>query len=163
AVAPAGAAAGDEQGQLYGAVGDDLLAFETATGKPVWTLNGTTSSVFGTPLPAGTLLHTTNRNQEVGAVERATGKLLWRRSTEVPLGGNAPALTLSGGGKTLLAADASQVTAFAAADGRRLWKFQDIGAQDPKGATVSAPYRVLAAKKTAVVQRERAFYAFPVE
>ncbi|MFE4213142.1 PQQ-binding-like beta-propeller repeat protein [Streptomyces sp. NPDC056844] len=163
AVAPAGAAAGDEQGQLYGAVGDDLLAFETATGKPVWTLNGTASSVFGTPLPAGTLLHTTNRNQEVGAVERATGKLLWRRSTEVPLGGNAPALTLSGGGKTLLAADASQVTAFAAADGRRLWKFQDIGAQDPKGATVSAPYRVLAAGKTAVVQRERAFYAFPVK
>ncbi|MFJ8860073.1 PQQ-binding-like beta-propeller repeat protein [Streptomyces sp. NPDC102451] len=162
-VAPEGAAAGDEEGQLYGAVGDDLQAFETGTGKPVWTLNGTDSSVFGTPLPAGTLLHTTNRNQEVGAVERATGKLLWRRSTEVPLGGGAPALTLSGGGKTLLAADASQVTAFAAADGRRLWKFQDIGAQDPKGATVSASYRVLATGKTAVVQRERAFYAFPVE
>ncbi|WP_203182443.1 PQQ-binding-like beta-propeller repeat protein [Streptomyces pratensis] len=161
-VAPAGAAAGDRQGLLYGAAGDDLQAFETATGKPLWTLNGTASSVFGTPVPAGTLLHTTNRNQEVGAVERATGKLLWRRSTEVPLGGDAPELTLSGGGKTLLAADASQVTAFAAADGRRLWKFQDIGAQDPKGATVSAPYRVLSAGKTAVVQRERAFYAFPV-
>ncbi|MFD9504006.1 PQQ-binding-like beta-propeller repeat protein [Streptomyces sp. NPDC060035] len=163
ALAPAGAALGDEEGQLYGAVGDDLQAFETATGKPVWTLNGTAASVFGTPVLAGKLLHTTNRNQEVGAVERATGKLLWRRSTEVPLGGNAPALTLSSGTKTLLAADASQVTAFAAADGRRLWKFQDIGAQDPKGATVSAPYRVLAAGKTAVVQRDRAFYAFPVE
>ncbi|MFJ8748169.1 PQQ-binding-like beta-propeller repeat protein [Streptomyces sp. NPDC102441] len=162
-VAPDGGATGGEEGQLYGAVGDDLQAFETGTGKPVWTLNGTESSVFGTPLPAGPLLHTTNRNQEVGAVERKTGKLLWRRSTEVPPGGGAPALTLSGGGKTLLAADASQVTAFAAADGRRLWKFQDIGAQDPKGATVSAPYKVLAAGKTAVVQRERAFYAFPVE
>lgn len=162
ALAPAGAALGDEEGQLYGAVGDDLQAFEMATAKPVWTLNGTASSVFGTPVPAGKLLHTTNRNQEVGAVDRATGKLLWRRSTEVPLGGNAPALTLSGGG-TLLAADASQVTAFAAADGRRLWKFQDIGAQDPKGATVSAPYRVLAAGRTAVVQRGGVFYAFPVE
>lgn len=163
ALAPAGAALGDEEGQLYGAVGDDLQAFELATGKPVWTLNGTAASVFGTPVPAGKLLHTTNRNQEVGAVDRATGKLLWRRSTEVPLGGNAPALTLSSGAKTLLAADASQVTAFAAADGRRLWKFQDIGAQDPKGATVSAPYRVLAAGKTAVVQRGGVFYAFPVE
>lgn len=162
-VAPAGATAGDEEGKLYGAVGDDLQAFDTGTGKPVWTLNGTAASVFGTPVPAGKLLHTTNRNQEVGAVERATGKLLWRRSTEVPPGGDAPALTLCGGGRTLLAADASQVTAFAAADGRRLWKFQDIGVQDPKGATVSAPYRVLAAGKTAVVQRERAFYAFPVE
>ncbi|MEU8707206.1 PQQ-binding-like beta-propeller repeat protein [Streptomyces sp. NPDC048565] len=163
AVAPQGAAAGDAEGQLYGAVGDDLQAFETASGKPVWTLNGTESSVFGTPLPAGARLHTTNRNQEVGAVERASGKPLWRRSTEVPPGGGAPALTLSSGGKTLLAADASQVTAFAAADGRRLWKFQDIGAQDPKGATVNAPYRVLATVKTAVVQRERAFYAFPAE
>jgi hypothetical protein len=57
----------------------------------------------------------------------------------------------------------SQVTAFAAADGRRLWKFQDIGAQDPEGAKVSAPYRVLAAGSTVVVQRERAFYAFPVK
>ncbi|MET7366970.1 PQQ-binding-like beta-propeller repeat protein [Streptomyces sp. NPDC005566] len=163
ALTPAGAVVGDEEGRLYGGVGDDLQAFETATAKPVWTLNGTAASVFGTPVPAGKLLHTTNRNQEVGAVDRATGKLLWRRSTEVPLGGNAPALTLSGGAKTLLAADVSQVTAFAAADGRRLWKFQDIGAQDPEGATVSAPYRVLAAGKTAVVQRGGVFYAFPVE
>ncbi|MFE4450765.1 PQQ-binding-like beta-propeller repeat protein [Streptomyces sp. NPDC056796] len=161
-VAPAAAAAGDQEGRLYGAVGGGLQAFETGTGKPLWTLGGTPSSVFGTPLPAGPLLHVTNRNQEVGTVERATGKLLWRRSTEVPLGGDAPALTLSGGGRTLLASDASQVTAFAATDGRRLWKFQDIGAQAPDGATVSAPYRVLAAGKTSVVQRERAFYAFPV-
>ncbi|MGW4233723.1 outer membrane protein assembly factor BamB family protein [Streptomyces sp. NPDC004980] len=162
-VTPGGAALGDEAGRLYGAVGDDLQAFETATGKPVWTLNGTAASVFGTPVQAGELLHTTNRNQEVGTVERATGKVVWRRSTEVPLGGNAPALALSGGGKTLLAADATQVTAFAAADGRRLWKFQDIGVQDPEGATVGVPYRVLAAGGTAVVQRDRAFYAFPVK
>ncbi|WP_371612793.1 outer membrane protein assembly factor BamB family protein [Streptomyces clavifer] len=163
AVTPGGAALGDEEGRLYGAVGDDLQAFETATGKPAWTLNGTAASVFGTPVRAGELLHTTNRNQEVGAVERATGKVLWRRSTEVPLGGNAPALALSGGGKTLLAADLSQVTAFAAADGRRLWKFQDVGVQEPGGATVQVPYRVLAAGRTAVVQRDRVFYAFPVE
>ncbi|WP_327329756.1 PQQ-binding-like beta-propeller repeat protein [Streptomyces sp. NBC_01208] len=163
-VAPGGAAAGDQEGRLFGAVGDDLGAFETGSGKPVWTLNGTASSVFGTPVAAGALLHTTNRNQEVGAVERATGKVVWRRSTEVPIGGGSPALTLSGSGRTLLAADTSQVTAFAAADGRRLWKFQDIGAPGPDGATVSAPYRVLAAGKTSVVvQRERAFYAFPVE
>lgn len=165
-VAPDGAAAGDEEGKLYGAVGDDLQAFETATGKPLWRLNGTEASVFGTPLAAGDLLHVTNRNQEVGVVERETGRLRWRRPTEVPLGGNAPALTLSGSGKTLLAADATQVTAFAAADGRRLWKFQDIGVQDPtkdpKGATALAPYRVRASGGTVVVQRGRAFYAFPV-
>ncbi|GGY78537.1 serine/threonine protein kinase [Streptomyces nitrosporeus] len=164
AVSPQAAALGDTEGRLYAAVGEDLHAFETGTGKPVWTLPGGEGSVFGTPVrAAGNLLHTTNRNQEVGAVDAATGRQAWRRSTEVPLGGNAPALTLSGGGGTLLASDPTQVTAFAAADGRRLWKFQDIGAADPKGATVSAPYRVLAAGKNAVVQRERAFYAFPVE
>lgn len=71
-------------------------------------------------------------------------------------------MTLSTTGRTLLAADGAQVTAFAAENGRRLWKFQDIGSQDPKGPTVTAPYRVLAAGKTAVVQRDRIFYAFPV-
>lgn len=53
AVAPAGSAAGDEQGRLYAGVGDDMQAFETGTGKPVWTLNGTASSVFGTPFRRG--------------------------------------------------------------------------------------------------------------
>lgn len=166
AVTPDGATSGDEEGQLYGAVGDDLQAFDSATGKPLWTVNGTEASVFGTPVPAGELLHVTNRNQEVGVVERATGRLRWRRSTEVPLGGGAPSLALSGSGKTLLSADVTQVTAFAVADGRRLWKFQDIGVQDPekdpKGPTALAPYRVRTAGGTAVVQRGRAFYAFPV-
>uniref|UniRef100_UPI0004C6DC9A outer membrane protein assembly factor BamB family protein n=1 Tax=Streptomyces sp. NRRL WC-3549 TaxID=1463925 RepID=UPI0004C6DC9A len=161
-VAPAAAALGDADGRLYAAAGTGLQAFETDTGKPLWTLPGTEASVYGTPVRAGKLLHTTDRAQQVGAVDAATGRVVWRRSTEVPLGGDAPVLTLGGAGRTLLAADATQVTAFDAADGRRLWKFQDIGVQDPKGATVSAPYRVLAAKKSAVVQRERAFYAFPV-
>ncbi|QNE74963.1 PQQ-binding-like beta-propeller repeat protein [Streptomyces finlayi] len=165
-VTPDGGASGDEEGQLYAAVGDDLQAFDSATGKPLWTVNGTEGSVFGAPVPAGELLHVTNRNQQVGVVERETGRLRWRRSTEVPLGGSAPSLALSGSGRTLLAADVTQVTAFAATDGRRLWKFQDIGVQDPekdpKGATSLAPYRVRTSGGTAVVQRGRAFYAFPV-
>lgn len=73
-----------------------------------------------------------------------------------------PSLTLSGSGKTLIAADAIQVTAFSAADGERLWKFQDIGSAAPKGETVSASYRTLAFGETVVVQRDRSFYAFPV-
>ncbi|MFE7242494.1 PQQ-binding-like beta-propeller repeat protein [Streptomyces sp. NPDC057582] len=162
-VGPDGAAVGDDQGLLYAAAGDALQSFEMPTGKPKWTLNGTPGSVFGTPVPAGALLHTTSRNQEVGAVERESGKLRWRRSTEAVPGGWAPVVTVSSSGSTVLAAGDAQVTAFAAADGRRLWKFQDIGVQDPKGATVTAPYRVLAFGKSAVVQRERMFYAFPVK
>ncbi|MET7647860.1 PQQ-binding-like beta-propeller repeat protein [Streptomyces sp. NPDC005426] len=161
-VGPDAAAVGDADGVLYAAVGDDLRAFETPGGRPKWTLNGTPGSVFGTSAEAGALLHTTNRNQEVGVVDRATGKPRWRRSTEAVAGGPAPAVTVSGSGGTLLAAGAGQVTAFAAADGRRLWKFQDIGDQDPQGATVTAPYQVLAYGESAVVRRDRVVYAFPV-
>ncbi|MET8745428.1 PQQ-binding-like beta-propeller repeat protein [Streptomyces sp. NPDC004728] len=161
-VAPDAAAMGDDQGLLYAAVGDDLQAFETPAGKPKWTLNGTSGTPYGTPVATGAVLHTTNRDQEVGAVERETGRLRWRRSTEAAIGTAAPAVTLSTTGRTLLASDGSQVTAFAAEDGRRLWKFQDIGTQDPKGPTVTAPYRVLTSGRTAVVRRDRIFYAFPV-
>lgn len=159
---PEAATAGDEDGSLYTAVGRDLQAFATDTTKPLWRVEGSDGSVFGTPLVAGSLIHTTERSRLVGAVERESGRLVWRRSTEVPGIGNAPSLTLSGSEKTLIAADAVQVTAFSAADGERLWKFQDIGSADPKGATVRASYRALAAGETVVVQRDRAFYAFPV-
>ncbi|MFD4027360.1 PQQ-binding-like beta-propeller repeat protein [Streptomyces sp. NPDC058576] len=162
AASPQAATAGDEDGTLYAAVGTDLQAFEADTSKPLWRVEGGDDSVFGTPLVAGPLIHTTERNRLIGAVERESGRLVWRRSTEVPGIGNAPSLTLSGSEKTLIAADAVQVTAFSAADGERLWKFQDIGSAGPKGATVSAWYRVLAVGETAVVQRGRTFYAFPV-
>lgn len=162
-VTPDGAAMGDEVGTLYAAIGDSLRAFGTSDGKPKWTLNGTGGSLFGTSVEAGALLHTTNRNQEVGAVDRETGRLRWRRSTEGAHTGWAPTITVSSTNGTLFAASSSQVTAFAAADGRRLWKFQDIGAQDPKGATVTALYQVLPFGKTVVVRRDRVFYAFPVD
>ncbi|MCX4769827.1 PQQ-binding-like beta-propeller repeat protein [Streptomyces sp. NBC_01285] len=162
-VTPGGAAVGDADGLLFAAVGDDLRAFGTSDGKPKWTLNGSRGSHFGNSVEAGPLLHTTNSNQEVGAVDRETGRLRWLRSTEGPRTDVTPAITVSGTGATLLAASSAQVTAFAAADGRRLWKFQDIGEQDPKGATVTAKYQVLAFGKSAVVQRDRVFYAFPVD
>ncbi|MFI5726032.1 outer membrane protein assembly factor BamB family protein [Streptomyces cyaneofuscatus] len=159
---PEAAVTGDEDGALYAGAGVHLQSFEADTGKPLWRVEGTAGSAFGTPLVAGPVLHTTERSRQVGAVERESGRLVWRRSTEVPGIGSAPALTLSSSGKTLLASDATQVTAFSAADGERLWKFQDIGAAEPKGATVSAPYRTLAVGAHIIVQRDRAFYAFPV-
>ncbi|MEU0918042.1 PQQ-binding-like beta-propeller repeat protein [Streptomyces cyaneofuscatus] len=159
---PEAAVTGDEDGILYAGAGVHLQSFDADTGKPLWRVDGTVGSAFGTPLVAGPVLHTTERSRQVGAVERESGRLVWRRSTEVPGIGSAPALTLSSSGKTLLASDATQVTAFSAADGERLWKFQDIGAAEPKGATVSAPYRTLAVGAHIIVQRDRAFYAFPV-
>ncbi|MEI7034649.1 PQQ-binding-like beta-propeller repeat protein [Streptomyces pratensis] len=160
---PVAGIAGDEDGSLFAAVGTDLQAFETDTAKPLWRVAGHKGSVFGTPVIAGSLIHTTERTRQVGAVERESGRLVWRRSTDVPGIGNAPSITLSGSGKTLVAADAFQVTAFAAADGRRLWKFQDIGSADPQGGTAATPYRTLAVGGTLVVRRGRSFYAFPVD
>ncbi|MFJ6460615.1 PQQ-binding-like beta-propeller repeat protein [Streptomyces sp. NPDC091387] len=162
-VTPGGAAVGDADGLLYAAAGDDLRAFGTSDGKPKWTLNGSRGSHFGNSVEAGALLHTTNSNQEVGAVDRETGRLRWLRSTEGPRTDVTPVITVSGTGGTLLAASSGQVTAFGAADGRRLWKFQDIGEQDPKGATATTRYQVLASGKSAVVRRGRVFYAFPVD
>ncbi|MER7695254.1 PQQ-binding-like beta-propeller repeat protein [Streptomyces sp. NPDC096095] len=162
AASPVAATVGDEDGTLYTAVGTDLEAFETDTTKPLWRVEGSDGSVFGTPLIAGPLIYTTERSRLVGAVERESGRLVWRRSTEVPGIGNAPSLALSASEKTLIASDAVQVTAFSAADGERLWKFQDIGSADPKGATVSASYRALTVGETVIVQRDRSFYAFPV-
>ncbi|MGW0671195.1 outer membrane protein assembly factor BamB family protein [Streptomyces sp. NPDC002746] len=162
-VTPGGAAVGGADGLLYAAVGDDLRAFGTPEGKPKWTLNGTRGSHFGNSVEAGALLHTTNSNQEVGAVDRETGRSRWQRSTEGPRTDVTPVISVSGTGKTLLAASSGQVTAFAAADGRRLWKFQDIGEQDPKGATVTTTYQVLPFGKSAVVRRGRMVYAFPID
>ncbi|WNI29257.1 PQQ-binding-like beta-propeller repeat protein [Streptomyces sp. ITFR-6] len=162
-VTPGGAAVGDADGLLYAAVGDDLRAFGTPDGKPRWTLNGTRGSHFGNSVEAGELLHTTNSNQEVGAVDRATGRPRWQRSTEGPRTDVTPVISVSSTGGTLLAASSGQVTAFAAADGRRLWKFQDIGEQDPKGATVTSTYQVLPFGKSALVRRGRMVYAFPVD
>ncbi|WP_405938832.1 PQQ-binding-like beta-propeller repeat protein [Streptomyces sp. NBC_00726] len=160
-VALDGAAAGDAEGTIYAADGADLRAFETPAGKAKWTLKGTRGSVFGTSLPSGDLLYTTNRNQEVGALDPKTGKPKWHRSTEAA-GHKAPVISVSGSGSTVLAADPGQVTAFAASDGKRLWKFQDIGNQAPDGEPVKAGYQVLTYDKTAVVRRGRTVYAFPV-
>ncbi|MFD6425992.1 PQQ-binding-like beta-propeller repeat protein [Streptomyces sp. NPDC060198] len=158
-----GAAGGDEEGRLFGAAGKNLEAWDTESGKSLWRLDGTAaSSEFGAPVESGDLIVTTNRSQEVGMVERETGKLLWLRSTEVPAGGSAPALTVTASGDTVLASDTTQVTAFDARDGRRLWKFQDIGVAEPKGAAVTGPYRTLTTGQSAVVLRGRAVYAFPV-
>lgn len=161
-VGPDAAAMGDEDGALYAADGTGLRAFETPGGKTKWTLKGGRGSEYGASVLADGLLHTTNANQEVGAVDRASGKQRWRRSTEATPDRTAPLITVSGSGDTVLAAGSGQVTAFAAADGKRLWKFQDIGNQDPEGATVTDGYQVLAYDGTAVVRRGRTVYAFPV-
>ncbi|MFF8287859.1 PQQ-binding-like beta-propeller repeat protein [Streptomyces sp. NPDC016309] len=159
---PGGAVAGDGSGRLYAAVPGGLSAFDTRTRRTLWRLPG--GAAFGRPQVVGGTLYVADGARTVYAVDAATGRTRWRRDTEAAAGGDLPGVTVGAGGRTLLVADGSQVTAFAAGDGRRLWKFQDAGVQEPGGREESAAYGVLAAGPAgAVVRRGRMFYALPVE
>ncbi|OKK06976.1 hypothetical protein AMK26_10780 [Streptomyces sp. CB03234] len=162
AARPGSTVSGDESGRLYAAVGDGLHAFDTRTRRPLWQLPG--GGVFGRAEVRGGTLYVADRSRTVYAVDPATGTARWRRGTEAAAGGDVPGVTVSTSGRTLLVADGAQVTAFGAGDGRRLWKFQDAGVQEPGGKDTSAAYRVLAAGAAGVVvRRGRMFYAVPVE
>ncbi|MFD0430414.1 PQQ-binding-like beta-propeller repeat protein [Streptomyces zhihengii] len=105
-------------------------------------------------------MYAANRFQQVCAVDGATGRELWRRSTQAPAWRETPVTALSPSGRTVLTGDAVQLTAFAARDGRRLWKFQEAGADDaPEQA---APrYAAFPAGARTVVRRGRTFYSSP--
>ncbi|WP_336318786.1 PQQ-binding-like beta-propeller repeat protein [Streptomyces lavendofoliae] len=162
AARPGGAVSGDASGRLYTAAEGGLHAFDTRTRGPLWRLRGT--AAFGRALVAGGVLYVADRSRAVYAVDPATGRARWRRGTESAAGGDAPGVTVSASGRTLLAADAAQVTAFAAGDGRRLWQFQDAGVREPGAGDTSAAYGVPAVGAAgAVVRRGRVFYGLPVE
>ncbi|MEU0666308.1 PQQ-binding-like beta-propeller repeat protein [Streptomyces lavendulocolor] len=162
AARPGGAVSGDESGRLYTAAGTGLYAFDTGTRRPLWQLPGT--AAFGRARLAGGTLFVADRDQNVHAVDAATGRARWRRGTEAAAGGDVPEVTVGAGGRTLFAADGAQVTAFGAGDGRRLWKFQDAGVRAPGGGDSSAAYSVsVAGAAGVVVRRGRMFYGLPVE
>ncbi|MER5888564.1 PQQ-binding-like beta-propeller repeat protein [Streptomyces sp. NPDC001941] len=165
-VSPTAPAAGDAEGRLYAAAGGDLYAFATTTAAQTWRQPSSTTAPFGRPLVAGPALYALHGGQTLYAVESAGGALRWKRTTEAPpapTGAPAASLALAPGGATLFVADTTQVTAFGAADGKRLWKFQDAGVRDAgRAETAPEPYRVLATKATAVVGRGAAYYALPL-
>ncbi|MFG3307172.1 PQQ-binding-like beta-propeller repeat protein [Streptomyces wuyuanensis] len=146
---------GDPAGRLYAAAGSDLHAYDTRSGRQLWRAEGAAGegSVHG-----GTLFVPTDGHR-LYALEAASGTARWTRSTEAAGGGGGgrPRVLLPAGGRTALVLESTQVTAFSAADGTRLWKFQDAGGRDPVGG-----YRGVVAGHTAVVWRDRAFYALPV-
>ncbi|WP_328583514.1 outer membrane protein assembly factor BamB family protein [Streptomyces sp. NBC_00370] len=174
AVTPRGAVAGDATGLLFGAAGADLYAVGAGNGKRRWLLKGraaaagTAPLAFGTGAVDGSTLYVANRFQDVYAIDPATGEARWKRSTEAAVWSGVPAVTPVAGGRTLLAGDGLQLTAFDAADGRRLWKFQNAGgtpSQSPAPApepVAQAPYRALAAGRDVVVGRDRMFYLLPL-
>ncbi|MET9553041.1 PQQ-binding-like beta-propeller repeat protein [Streptomyces sp. NPDC006645] len=174
AVPPTGGSVGDAKGRLFAAAADQLYAYDTADAKQLWRragaprVAGQNSFAFGTGTLAGSTLYVANRAQEVYAVDPESGDERWKGTTEGPAWNGVPRISLSASGRTVLAADGLQVTAFAATDGRRLWKFQNAGGPAPSpaadGAAVAPPvYQPLMAGKSAVIRRGGTFYALPVD
>lgn len=168
AVGAAAAVTGDASGRLYAAAGGELHAYTGRDGRRLWRVAAAHTRgepgvfAYGTPLVADQVLYAANRFQQVCAVDSATGRELWRRSTQAPAWREIPVTALSPSGRTVLTGDAVQLTAFAARDGRRLWKFQEAGPDDaPEQA---APrYAAFPAGARTVVRRGRVFYSLPVD
>jgi outer membrane protein assembly factor BamB len=169
-VEPAAAVVGDAAGKLFAAAGGELHAFKGGDGKRLWRVpaaakpdeNG--AFAYGTGTLRGPALYVANRYQQVYAIDTATGRPLWQRSTEAPAWGNIPGTTLSTSGRTVFAADGAQLTAFSARDGKRLWKFQEAGTADaPEGEDVPRYEALQGGGRKLVVRRGRTFYAIPVE
>ncbi|MFE7777850.1 PQQ-binding-like beta-propeller repeat protein [Streptomyces sp. NPDC057445] len=155
---------GDTAGKLYAAVGDGLHAFDTRGGRRVWQTAATAApgatgrNAFGEGLVHDGTLYLGTAHHQLYALDTATGKARWSRSTEAG-GGGRPRVLLSPSGRTALALESTQVTAFRTTDGSRLWKFQDAG-----GSTPAKPggHRGVVAGGTAVVWRDKTLYALPV-
>lgn len=173
-VPPTGGSAGDAKGRLFAAAADQLYAYDTADARQLWRRSGAprvpgqNSFAFGTGTLLGSTLYIANRYQEVYAIDPESGAERWKGTTEGPAWNGVPRITPSESGRTVLAADGLQVTAFGAEDGKRLWKFQNAGGPAPSpaadGAAVAPPaYQPLMAGKTAVIRRGGTFYALPVD
>ncbi|WP_328396510.1 PQQ-binding-like beta-propeller repeat protein [Streptomyces sp. NBC_00390] len=169
-VGPTAAVAGDTGGKLFGAAGGELHAYDSGNGKRLWRVPAAKTPgekgvfAYGTATVRGPALYAANRYQEVRAVDVATGRALWSRSTETPAWREIPQTTLSLSGRTVFAGDAVALTAFAARDGRRLWKFQEAGTRDAENPQAAPRYVPLAGgEDRIVVRRGRTFYSLPVD
>ncbi|WP_406273403.1 PQQ-binding-like beta-propeller repeat protein [Streptomyces sp. NBC_00191] len=167
-IGPTAVLTGDTAEKVFAASAGELHAYSSSGGKRLWRLAAAALAPgetgvfpFGKGVLRGSTLYVANRHQEVCAVDTATGRALWRRSTEAPVWGSVPATALSASGGTVLAGDGVQLTAFAGRDGKRLWKFQEAGASDVPGGPRYVPLQ--GGGRMLVVQRERTFYALPVD
>ncbi|MGW7369577.1 outer membrane protein assembly factor BamB family protein, partial [Streptomyces sp. NPDC054841] len=151
---------GGPSGRLYAAADDGLHAYDTGSGKHLWRAAGAS----GEGVVQGDTLYVPTAGHQLLALDAATGATRWTQSTEAG-GDGRPRVLLPTGGRTALVLESTQVTAFAAADGSRLWKFQDAGGRAPSpGLRPGGPpsgYRGVMAGGTAVVWRDRTFYALP--
>ncbi|MGX1881249.1 outer membrane protein assembly factor BamB family protein [Streptomyces sp. NPDC055287] len=157
----------DPAGRLYAAVDGGLQAYDTRNGKRLWRAKDTSGPAddapfgFGRGVLGGRTLYVPSGDNDVYAVDTASGARQWKRATEYP-GRATPRISLSGSGRTVLALNDTQATAIDARDGRRLWKFQDSGVTAPGAEDAWASYRAQTLAGKAVLWRGRNFYGLPL-
>lgn len=149
-------------GTLYTAQDRELRAYEMRTGRELWRMrHASPDGRYGEPVLTGDTLYVADNDQVVYALDPVSGRQQWSRETGYLDGiGSPPSVAVSASGATVLSLDAVQVTAFAAASGERLWKFQAVGEQDTGGLE---PYELLAVDGICVVRYDKSFYGVPVE
>ncbi|WP_143203826.1 outer membrane protein assembly factor BamB family protein [Streptomyces sp. CB02400] len=149
-------------GTLYAAQDRELRAYELRTGRELWRMrHASPDGRYGEPVLTGDTLYVADNDQVVYALDPVSGRQQWSRKTGFLDGVDSPpSVAVSASGAAVLSLDAVQVTAFAAASGERLWKFQAVGEQDTGGLE---PYGLLTVDGICVVRYGRSFYGVPVE
>ncbi|MFG2145741.1 PQQ-binding-like beta-propeller repeat protein [Streptomyces sp. NPDC048696] len=148
-------------GTLLTTAGGGLQAFDLTTTNPRWQ-HPKGKAPYGTPAPGKGVVYVPDSGTQVTALGAADGQQRWAGTTDLALGTPVETHMVAGAsGRTVLALDPFQVTAFDAASGARLWKFQDAGTKEESADR--GGYRAVAADAdTAVVWHGATLYALPV-
>ncbi|MBD0746951.1 PQQ-binding-like beta-propeller repeat protein [Streptomyces sp. CBMA152] len=148
-------------GTLLTQAGGGLQAFDLTTTNPRWQ-HPKGKAAYGTPVSDKGVVYVPDNGTQVTALGAADGQQRWAGTTDLALGTPVETRTVAGAsGRTLLALDPFQVTAFDAASGERLWKFQDAGTKE-ESADRGVYRAVVAGADTAVVWHGATLYALPV-
>ncbi|MFD8383031.1 PQQ-binding-like beta-propeller repeat protein [Streptomyces sp. NPDC059679] len=156
-LAPGSALVTDGQGTLR------ALGLPDGTRK--WTARlRSDAAAFGNPAVRGGRVYVADGKSAVTAVDARTGEVVWHTDPElltVELLADIQTL-VTPSGKTVLAVNSTETTAFRAADGAFLWRFSDVSGAS--GGLGSGPGKLLAfGGGVAIVLSHKSAYALPVE
>ncbi|TGB03209.1 PQQ-binding-like beta-propeller repeat protein, partial [Streptomyces palmae] len=143
----------DAEGRLYFLSPGSVHAYDTATGRRLWTSRAGADTEHGPPLRARSVLCTTGGITNVLALDADTGHTRWDQDldedvTHHDLG----AMAVSSSGRTLFVPTRRQLAALDLETGERLWQLVVTGLEtfDPL-QLVTAPGTLLIAQPSAVI------------
>ncbi len=124
-------AAGFGAGKVFFGAADGLVyAVRASDGKPAWQ-HQTGAAIWNAPAIHGGLVCIGSRDGYLYAFEADTGQLRWRADTGAPLL-NSPTLDPKTG-RVYIGSEAMRVHAFSLADGRALWRSEQLPGASMRG------------------------------